>query len=90
MAIYHKVDRLARADIDHTVPYPHGPTADHSLGALCRRHHRLKTHSRWRLTQNRGTFTWTSPTGRTYTRSPEPLAEATVPPVEGGAEPPPF
>jgi hypothetical protein len=64
-------------------------SAASNLGALCRRHRRLKTHSRWRLTQNRGTFAWTSPTGP-YTRTSEPLAEATVPPREVGGEPPPF
>jgi hypothetical protein len=83
-----------RADLDHTVPYPHGPTADHNLGALCRHHHRLKTHSRWRLTQHHGTFVWTSPTGRTYTRTPEPLAEPAptppAPPQTADDDPPPF
>jgi hypothetical protein len=38
----------------------------------CRRHHQLKQHPRWKLTQTRpGHFTWTTPTGRTYTTAPD-------------------
>jgi Domain of unknown function (DUF222) len=61
------------ADVDHTVPYPRGATSAGNLGALCRHHHRLKHHTQWTLTQHGGQFTWTSPTGRTYSRRPEPL-----------------
>ena len=40
---------------------------------LCRHHHILKHHPRWHLTQPApGTFTWTTPTGRTYTTTPDP------------------
>jgi hypothetical protein len=64
-----------RCDVDHIVPYDHdhpdrgGPTSTDNLAALCRRHHRLKTHGRWRyeMTDN-GVFTWTSPLGHTYLR----------------------
>jgi hypothetical protein len=38
-----------RCDLDHTVPYPVGPTTAQNLGALCRRHHVLKTHVGWDL-----------------------------------------
>jgi hypothetical protein len=31
-----------RADIDHTIAFPEGPTAPENLGAMCRAHHRLK------------------------------------------------
>jgi hypothetical protein len=72
-----------RCDLDHTEAYPAGPTSEHNLGALCRHHHRLKHETTWTLEQHQGTFTWTSPTGRTYTRAPEPIAD---PPDE----PPPF
>jgi hypothetical protein len=45
------------------------------LGCLCRYHHKLKQHARWRLDQSTpGTFTWTTPTGRTYTVKPDPQA----------------
>lgn len=38
-----------RCDLDHTVPYPAGPTSATNLGPLCRRHHVLKTHAGWQL-----------------------------------------
>lgn len=68
-----------RSDIDHTIPFDHhsaakerpqpGPTITSNLGALCRRHHRLKTHRRWRVQQtSSGVFEWTSPHGHTYRR----------------------
>jgi Domain of unknown function (DUF222) len=57
-----------RCDLDHTVPWPHGPTCPCNLGPLCRRHHRLKTHDPgWTLTNHGdGSFTWTTPWGATY------------------------
>ncbi|HEY9391436.1 MAG TPA: DUF222 domain-containing protein, partial [Mycobacteriales bacterium] len=60
-----------RADLDHTIPWPTGPTTPGNLGALCRHHHRLKHHTTWRLTQTNGRFHWTSPTGRRYTTHPQ-------------------
>jgi hypothetical protein len=63
-----------RCDLDHTAAYPEGPTSEYNLGTLCRRHHRLKHETRWTVEQHAGSFTWTSPTGRKYTRVPEPLA----------------
>ncbi len=38
-----------RCDLDHAVPWPHGPTTPANLGPLCRRHHNLKTHTPWAL-----------------------------------------
>ncbi|HEX5496623.1 MAG TPA: DUF222 domain-containing protein [Mycobacteriales bacterium] len=58
------------ADLDHTIPWPKGPTTQGNLGAVCRHHHRLKHQSVWRLTQNNGRFCWTSPTGRKYATTP--------------------
>ena len=66
-------------DLDHTTAYDPdaaaegraqpGPTTASNLGALCRRHHRLKTHGRWRVRQPAsGVFEWTSPHGHTYRR----------------------
>ncbi|GAB2682111.1 HNH endonuclease signature motif containing protein [Thalassiella azotivora] len=67
--------RAERCDLDHTVPYPSGPTSAGNLGALCRRHHRLKQSPAWTVSQPApGTFVWTTPTGRTWTvRPPDPL-----------------
>lgn len=33
-----------RSDLDHQVPWPVGPTEAADLWALCRRHHRMKSH----------------------------------------------
>nr|WP_300045142.1 HNH endonuclease signature motif containing protein [uncultured Nocardioides sp.] len=66
-------------DIDHVDEYDHhadaegrpqpGPTQTANLAALCRFHHRLKTHTAWRyeMTDN-GRFEWTSPHGHHYRR----------------------
>ena len=61
-------DRDARkCQLDHTIPWPHGPTEADNLGPLCQRHHNVKTHGRWQLAQPfRGIFVWRSPTGRIY------------------------
>lgn len=64
-----------RADIDHTVPYPLGPTHASNLKLLCRLHHLLKTFwtgaNGWRDQQEPdGTVTWTAPTGHTYVTKP--------------------
>jgi hypothetical protein len=60
-----------RCDLDHTTPYPKGPTNPANMGALCRRHHRAKHHAGWTLTRTPdGTPTWTSPAGKTYRVTP--------------------
>jgi hypothetical protein len=74
-------DRPATScQLDHTVPYPAGPTAAGNLGPLCSRHHLLKHRSQWRLTQPQpGHFQWTSPTGHTYTTTPRTSARHCLP-----------
>jgi hypothetical protein len=62
-------------DIDHTVPYPHGPTHASSNKCYCRIHHLFKTFhagpAGWTEIQlPDGTIVWTSPNGRTYTTTP--------------------
>ena len=58
-------------DLDHTVPYPHGPTHASNLKALCRFHHILKTFWGWRDQQlPDGTVIWTLPNNRTYVTTP--------------------
>jgi len=60
-----------RCDIDHTVPYPVGPTCASNLKCLCRKHHLLKTFCDWLDRQlSDGTVVWTSPSGRNYTTYP--------------------
>jgi len=42
------------------------------MTGLCRFHHQLKQHRRWQLVQAvPGTFTWTTPAGRTYVTEPD-------------------
>ncbi|MBD8868177.1 HNH endonuclease signature motif containing protein [Nocardioides donggukensis] len=66
--------RPARScDADHVRPYdpdgPPGQTAVSKLGALCRRHHRLKTHGAWTcVSPEAGVFEWTSPHGLRFLR----------------------
>ena len=62
-------------DLDHTVPYPVGPTHASNMKALCRFHHLLKTFyvgvGGWRERQlPDGTLILTAPTGHTYTTHP--------------------
>ncbi|QSR31657.1 hypothetical protein CFI00_14330 [Nocardioides sp. S5] len=68
-------------DVDHVVEYDHdaeaegrpqpGPTETDNLGALCRFHHRVKTHTAWRYDMVvPGVFEWTSPHGHRYRRDP--------------------
>lgn len=66
-------DRPAEfCDVDHTVPYPLGPTHASNLKCLCRKHHLLKTFwTSWRDEQRPdGTVIWTSPTSHTYITRP--------------------
>jgi hypothetical protein len=54
-------------DIDHTVPYPDGPTCECNTNPKCRRHHRVKQAPGWKATQpTPDTSTWTTPSGRTH------------------------
>jgi hypothetical protein len=63
--------RAIGCDIDHSVPYPYGPTHPSNNSHKCRIHHLLKTFCGWTDTQlPDGTVIWRSPTGRTYTTKP--------------------
>lgn len=62
-------------DIDHTLPWPLGPTHPSNLKCLCRKHHLLKTFwggpggwVDWQLPD--GTVVWTSPAAKRYTTVP--------------------
>ncbi|MGV0993233.1 MAG: 13E12 repeat family protein [Mycobacterium sp.] len=65
----------AVCDIDHTVPYPVGPTHPSNLKGYCRAHHLLKTFytgpGGWTERQSAdGTVTFTAPTGHEYVSEP--------------------
>ena len=72
--------RSQACDLDHIEPYqppqrggPPGQTRPANLAPLCRRHHRAKTHGGWAYRRHHdGTYTWTSPIGRTHTVPPPP------------------
>jgi uncharacterized protein DUF222 len=59
-----------RCDHDHTVPFSQGgSTSASNLSPQCQRHHYLKHHADWHNHRNPdGTTTWTSPSGRSYTK----------------------
>jgi Domain of unknown function (DUF222) len=61
------------ADIDHTVPYPHGPTHPSNNKPYCRIHHLFKTFCAGGWNERQlpdGTIIWTSPSGRVYPTQP--------------------
>ena len=68
----------ARADIDHAEAWEDGgETSAANLGALCRRHHRMKTHGGWKLTSNEdGSCNWESPDGHRYFVPSRPILDA--------------
>jgi hypothetical protein len=49
--------RADLCDLDHTTPWPTGPTTASNLGPLCRRHHNQKTRRRWHLANTTGPLT---------------------------------
>jgi hypothetical protein len=54
-------------DLDHVIPHPSGPTEHTNLAALCRYHHRLKTHTPWSVQMLDGAvLRWTSPRGHVF------------------------
>ncbi len=65
--------RQARfTEIDHTIPWPQGPSEIENLACLCKRHHKLKHKTGWKVTQiGNGVLIWQSPSGRTYTSHPK-------------------
>jgi hypothetical protein len=89
---------VARVDLDHVLSYADGgPTDCANLCCLCRRHHRLKTHSPgWRFVlTDQGVLRVTTPSGITRTTRPPGLRDrieqrALPAPPPPPAEPPPF
>ena len=72
--------RAAGCDIDHTVDWAAGGRTRHdNLAHLCRKHHRLKHKTRWRVSQTPdGDIRWVSPAGREHVSTPaHPFLPAT-------------
>ena len=66
---------VEKSDIDHTVPWPYGPTHPSNNKPYCRTHHLIKTFytgpGGWIEQQlPDGTIVLTTPTGHTYTTEP--------------------
>ena len=80
-----------RCELDHTIAAS-GGGATHvcNLANLCKRHHDVKHHTRWRVRQLAGgRLIWTSPTGRVYREdAPPPLVAFTVAAPPGPGVPP--
>ncbi len=59
-----------KTDSEHPIPYAKGgTTSSDNQAPVCRRHHRLKTHSTWRYTMlEAGSYLWTSPHGFQFLR----------------------
>jgi hypothetical protein len=62
----------SRCEIDHNVAWEHGGRTElTNLTPLCKGHHIVKHHGRWRVRQlSGGTLEWTSPSGREYRVEP--------------------
>jgi hypothetical protein len=68
--------RADLSQIDHAIPWDDGgTTSPENLGALCVRHHQLKTFAGWQITESAadGSCVWTSPQGRRYDHDPPPF-----------------
>ncbi|MCV2392901.1 HNH endonuclease [Actinotalea sp. M2MS4P-6] len=75
-----------RCDIDHITPFDpersaRWQTVGQNLQALCRHHHRLKTHHGWYASRDpvSGATFWRSPVGRVRIVSPEPTVPVQPP-----------
>ncbi|MDI9891038.1 HNH endonuclease [Microbacterium sp. IEGM 1404] len=69
-----------RSEVDHTLDHHlGGATRVSNLAHLCQRHRTQKQFTRWTVRQgDAGVLEWTSPTGRTYTDTPDPYPSAGV------------
>lgn len=66
------------SDLDHAESWDSGgATSPENIGALCRRHHRLKTHGGWKIESFAdGSCTWTSPLGKEFFTPARPINES--------------
>ena len=84
-----------RCDADHIDPYvpleeggAPGQTNLQNLAALCRSHHRLKTHTGWGYRRRPdGTYAWWDRWGRPLEPEPDPPPDVPDPPGPNTARP---
>ena len=64
--------RAAEAELDHIHAWADGGhTSENNLAACCLHHHKLKTHTGWKVQAHPdGRLTWTTPTGHRHTTTP--------------------
>lgn len=87
-----------QCDVDHAIPWPHGPTAIRNLSAKHRRHHNHKTRRTWLTTHHPdGTITWHTIGRRDYLTTRYRYTDPTHHPTTdtehariNATEPPPF
>ena len=79
-----------KMDADHVIPYAEGgTTSSDNIAPLCRRHHRLKTHTSWTYTMlEPGSFLWSSPFGYQFLRDHHGTLDVTRDRRRFGADPP--
>jgi Domain of unknown function (DUF222)/HNH endonuclease len=91
--------KAADAELDHVIPWSGGgETSATNLVALCTHHHRLKTHSSWRVhAEPDGGLVWTTPTGHRHSTAPhdhrpdpDPPPSSDPVPHMSDPDPPPF
>ena len=58
-------------EIDHRIPYPHGPTDTENTGPLCKKHHRAKHSTGYSLTRDDdGTYVVRTRHGTVFREAP--------------------
>ena len=86
--------RASSCQIDHAQAWSEGgQTSPGNVGALCTRHHQLKTHGGWEIdvSEPNGACTWRSPQGRSYSQeAPELLQPLVLPHSTAPPDLPPF
>jgi hypothetical protein len=67
------------SDLDHAESWESGgSTSPDNIGALCRRHHRLKTHDGWSIESFAdGSCKWKSPLGKEFFTPARPVNQPT-------------
>ncbi len=66
-ATVNRIDGWSTMQVDHTVPYPDGPSVIGNYGPLTTTHHRIKTHGDWDVAQPfPGIYLWRDPHGVIY------------------------
>jgi hypothetical protein len=71
--------KASRCQVDHADPWDDGGGTDRrNLGALCVRHHQLKTHTGWTITSSHpdGSCAWISPHAREYQHEATPIGRS--------------